>query len=403
MTAMYTVSIPEFQPGNRLYPILKICTASIIMHHIDFERDCLPQNRVSSMLRNAAARAKISDPRVPHNLGSQEVLNYWSKLIKADFQNQHQVSKIESVANETGNQQQLCNMLLDLTKEVRESRKEISEMRTSFNAVVLENASHKATISTMGSEMNDMKHRLQIAERKVTQLRTPPPPQKRSSPVMGSPHLHHASSPPFSPLIDVPVGVAPKLPKLALQYTFESAMVAEHEGKNKGERLAMILVDMARHKCIHPNQISKSSIPLAWNKNRSYLINCLELVEYAGDPNDIKMLATSQNEMDLQNVAYKFERVSLEKMLQLEDNSEKKGNKFKALIIGLGKRVRLYKQEIAEAKSLDSKKDPVPLMERSDLRKLQVEKRPGTPEGNMSILTAFGQKTKKQKTSESVE
>jgi len=159
MTAMYTVSIPEFQTGNQFYPILKICTASIIMRHINFERDCLPQNRVSSMFRNAAARAKISDPIVPHNLGSQEVLNYWSKLIKADFQNQLQVSKIESVANETGNQQQLCNMLLDLTKEVRESRKEINEMRTSFNAVVLENASHKATISAMGSEMNDMKHR----------------------------------------------------------------------------------------------------------------------------------------------------------------------------------------------------------------------------------------------------
>jgi hypothetical protein len=151
----------------------------------------------------------------------------------------------------------------------------------------------------MGSEMNDMKHRLQIAERKVTQLRTPPPPQKRSSPVMGSPHLHHASSPPFSPLTDVPVGVAPALPKLALQYTFESAMVVEHEGKNKGKRLAMLLVDIARHKCIHPNQISKSSICLAWNINRSYLINCLELVKYAGDPNDIKTLATSQNEMDL--------------------------------------------------------------------------------------------------------
>jgi hypothetical protein len=153
----------------------------------------------------------------------------------------------------------------------------------------------------------------------------------------------------------------------------------------------------------NPDQISKSSIPLAWNKNRSYLINCLELVEYAGDPNDIKTLATSQNEMDLQDVAYKLERVSLEKMLQLEDNTTKKGNKFKALILGLCKRVRLYKQEIAEAKSLDSKKDNVPLMERSDLRKLQVEKRPETPEGNMSILTAFGQKTKTQKTSESVE
>jgi hypothetical protein len=140
-------------------------------------------------------------------------------------------------------------------------------------------------------------------------------------------------------------------------------MVAEHEGKNKGETLAMLLVGgIARHKCIHPDQISKSSIPLAWNKSRSYLINCLELVEYAGDPNDIKTLATSQNEMDLQDVAYKLERVSLEKMLQSENNSAKKGNKFKALILGLGKIVRLYKHEIAKAKSLDSKKDHVPLM-----------------------------------------
>ena len=97
-------------------------------------------------------------------------------------------------------------------------------------------------------------------------------------------------------------------------------MVAEHEGKNKGQRLAMLLVDMARHKCIHPDQISKSSIPLAWNKNLSYLINCLELVEYVGDPNDIKTLAKSQNEMDIQDAAYKLECLSLEKMLQLEDN-----------------------------------------------------------------------------------
>ena len=133
------------------------------------------------------------------------------------------------------------------------------------------------------------------------------------------------------------------------------------------------------------------------------MINCLELVEYAGDPNDIKMLATCQNEMDFQDVAYKLEHVSLEKMLQLENYSAKKGKKFKALILGLGKRVRLYKQEIAKAKSLDSKKDHVPLMERSDLRKLPMEKRPETPEGNMSILTAFGQKAKKQKTSELAE
>jgi hypothetical protein len=39
-------------------------------------------------------------------------------------------------------------------------------------------------------------------------------------------------------------------------------------------------------------------------------------------------------------------------------------------------------------------------MELLDLRKLQMEKQPGTPEGNMSILAAFGQKSKKQNKSE---
>jgi hypothetical protein len=85
----------------------------------------------------------------------QEDLNFWSKQIKADFQNQLKVFKIENVANEPGNQQQLYNMLLDLTNEDRENRKEISETRTTFNAVVLENESHKATISTMANKMND--------------------------------------------------------------------------------------------------------------------------------------------------------------------------------------------------------------------------------------------------------
>ncbi len=62
----------------------------------------------------------------------------------------------------------------------------------------------------------------------------------------------------------------------------------------------------------------------------------------------------------------------------------------------------MYKQEIADARFLDSKKDHVHLIEQSDLRKLQMEKQPGTPEGNMSILAAFGQmqKSRKEKTSD---
>ena len=139
-----------------------------------------------------------------------------------------------------------------------------------------------------------MASRLEITERKVSQLCTPPPQLRnekftRSSLEMGSlsPHLHHASDVDViqaaavnlkyiftSPACSL-LGVVLALPKLALQYTSDSAMVAEHAGKNKGKRLAVLFVLMAKHKCIHSNQISKSSIPLAWSKNKSYLINRL--------------------------------------------------------------------------------------------------------------------------------
>ena len=56
-------------------------------------------------------------------------------------------------------------------------------------------------------------------------------------------------------------------------------------------------------------------------------------------------------------------------------------NQKKALILGLGSRVRAYKKLIGEAMNT---KEPV-LMERSKLREHQLNQAPGTPKGNMSI------------------
>ena len=52
-------------------------------------------------------------------------------------------------------------------------------------------------------------------------------------------------------------------------------------GNNEGKQLASILINMSRDKQLQ-NPIVNSTIPLDFDKNKSYLKNCLELVQYAG-------------------------------------------------------------------------------------------------------------------------
>jgi hypothetical protein len=162
------VSIAEFHPGQVLYPILKICVASMIMHNPQVECDCTVQNIVSSMLRDAAERAGISDSRIPANLGRQHVLNYWSDLIEQDYKQQLNLSTIESIASQPGPMQLVCNLLIQTLNENKGMMEEIKCMRHEMKNVIRESVSTNVTSVAQDSQIQALSQRLEKAERKLS-------------------------------------------------------------------------------------------------------------------------------------------------------------------------------------------------------------------------------------------
>lgn len=83
---MFIVSLAAFKPGNHLYPVLRICAASLIMYHNQLTKD-LPLNPISDKLLKVARESKIQ------NIGSVDspevVLNGWSTIIYQDFRSRN--------------------------------------------------------------------------------------------------------------------------------------------------------------------------------------------------------------------------------------------------------------------------------------------------------------------------
>ena len=94
--------------------------------------------------------------------------------------------------------------------------------------------------------------------------------------------------------------------------------------------------------------------PARWKRNRALLFYCFELVAFAGNKEDIKILAkggeAGADRGVVKAAAFRLENAAHGKMLEFEDsslelNAQQKQPK-KATVIALGKRVLEYKGKI---------------------------------------------------------
>ena len=63
MKIVFKVSIPLFYEDGLLYPVLRTCLASLILHHRDVVRELGPHHYIVSSLQKQFKEAKINDIR----------------------------------------------------------------------------------------------------------------------------------------------------------------------------------------------------------------------------------------------------------------------------------------------------------------------------------------------------
>eukprot|EP00187_Rhodella_violacea_P014571 CAMPEP_0184709428 /NCGR_PEP_ID=MMETSP0314-20130426/580_1 /TAXON_ID=38298 /ORGANISM="Rhodella maculata, Strain CCMP 736" /LENGTH=814 /DNA_ID=CAMNT_0027171133 /DNA_START=237 /DNA_END=2681 /DNA_ORIENTATION=- len=82
MAQLFIIDLPFFKPGGALRPLLRACTAALIMYHFELVRDHGIGNLVAQSLLNAARKAEIERDE-PGDVVS--VLKGWSQNIRTDF------------------------------------------------------------------------------------------------------------------------------------------------------------------------------------------------------------------------------------------------------------------------------------------------------------------------------
>ena len=123
----------------------------------------------------------------------------------------------------------------------------------------------------------------------------------------------------------------------------------------------------------------------------------MELCVFAGSPDDIITLSNRGVSGQVKKeAATRIDQACLEKMNTLNHVvSRSQLKRMSTKILGLGKRVRVYKQLIAQTRYPGLEKDKSqfnckcntePLIERRELDELSKQNASGTPEGNRSIL-----------------
>ena len=438
---MFDVTIVHFMPGGKLRPVLHLFAASLMRHNAQVDKDCKgPANKVSTALRAAFRKAEITDPSV--GLSPEGVLVEWGKLVEEDYQQRLHQSKV-AVLKDDSESRMVYPLLVSMAKDLK-------DIKQQQRGMIVENASQKATISQMYNQVDVLKGvttqltvktrelslknaRLKVelaqATNKLTFFQTPervPPPSLPAFPLgfsneptgVGGPltsiaaarELNFSEDADAFDVIDTDVSEAMALnvrnndtevdipPQAAvasvsasieptgLSYNNNSRVVAENDGKNGGEFFQGCLVTLSEQGCINASSLSASTIPPSFKKNSSYLTHCLGLAEYVGEQDDIDILGNRDSSIgDQKSAASRIETACMKKMFEFEERVTVT-SRLTPKVLGLGKRIRKYRNKILEAKGIEKGNAlEEPFIEVSALAALERGKAPGTPEGIHSI------------------
>ena len=433
--------------------ILETCFASIIRHLPEIVRLCGAHCLVATTMFQAAEKIGLNDARFP-SLDPRSVLLNWSEMIKDNYRKDLEVAKMKTMnlSTDTG---ALFSMLSQVARDVKELKNEkknteldLAKEKALTNYLTQQNerlqsafdeekrrtkvilkqfysspGSPSASASSKRTRRDvDEPTALNFGEEFSNALQASNPVQAVASPnqtdafhfqdtIPAGGDSNHPSVPRSTQVAASVVNettalfasqvVAPPPARsrtVALTYNNAAYGNAEGEQGNMKEFLRDVLTEMSLHGMIDRSALNSNSKYLTrWQRNKTLLFRCLELVAFAGDESDIEILENGMTETrtTVKDAAYRLETAAHAKLLEFEDSSieinDRSKRPKKTFTTGMGKRVKEYKKRVWAARGNVGKFDAaaVSIIEYEALKQMEQQQQPGTPAGHRNVRSYF--------------
>jgi len=392
MEKLFIVSVPAFKEDGKLHSILRICLASVIMHHPQVTEDCGPTNLLSAMLTKAAREVKLYDPRFP-NYSPELLLTEWSTIIKVDYERRS--VEFPEADNE-------C--IASVAATVNHTLKMVSSISSSIKQLELESKKQVGTIATQEATILSLKEDLKKANGKIAALRTvlETPPRHIPAPTTASKRGSGSIALEEQQLATIEEGSP--LKKRSIYDAFDSKQRHSEvpDPGEKGAELKDLLMKLRDGSVINEDIISKTCIPKGLCKEIWLLQHCLDLCQVVSTKEERKILARRESDaIEVQQTAQAIQNKCMEKMCVLEglDPELERKNKCSRKVgtyLGLGNRIHRHRVKLIERRGLipGKKKGECKPLEQPlvPLGEVDDATRKGTPPGHRSMVSYFGKR-----------
>lgn len=349
ISKLFVVSLDAFKPANILCNFLRICAASLVMHHNKLTAD-LPCNAITAKLRETAVLAAIHDIACPPDKVRYEyIIDHWSRVIYQDYCSRNAelvppTANNLAIASALGQHSMMLTSLDTQMKEILRisSNRDVlfEHQRQQMSVLATELAQKNAELASKNAELATLQS--QVAPAGDIRCVQPRLASEMDSSTTTLPANEAVQSPEQQPL------------PVPLMYGCQAK--ANTDTILKGETLQNLLVTLYNNNSLTGRDWGAAPLPLMYRdeKNLKYVYYSLELCAYVltDDERQSFKMRSYQSEAELMDAAGDIQRRAFRKMYELEGtdpDEEEKANKTrgsrgkKATVLGVGHRVRDYK------------------------------------------------------------
>lgn len=369
--ALYMVDIDLFKRNGRLRPLLRACTASLLMYFDDVKRDHGVQATIVKQLIDAAIEANISEVGVSD---PKAVLSAWGKTIKEKFiadnfespllpSNEqrmdwdHQVNHALVAQNQqlTDDKQHLCSEVADLRDDKKHLRSQVDHLEGKNERLEGENERLESERERLEGEIERLQNLVSSEPDKARVSLSPNRATVGSLPLLSTKAAAAASSTAVvgtQQLASAPAIAAATKKRAAPLNAFDmmTKRPAIHESavSSSTESLAGVSISRLIAKLYETKGVfqgSKPNLQSRWHKpykNQGKQEACLELADLVCTPQQWQLLCTPDcNRNQLGAMLIELEQASMTRLMHLEGKATCGASSY---IQGVARRISAYKK-----------------------------------------------------------